>query len=366
MKERILALTRALVEIPTPTGREEALHPLLIEVLEGCGFSVELQRTSVGRRNLLARRGESPLLLVTHLDTFPAYTHPEPYRLRVEGEELIARGALDVKGQIAALLAAVESCEHPVQIALVVDEERFGTGSRELTVDSRIRGAVVLEPTDLHPAPAQAGAVDFTAILYGKAAHGSLPQRGESAILKAFELIRAIEALPFLRARHPLFPDGPRVTVGTIQGGFEPMVVPNTCRLEADVRFLPGVELEAALEELTRCLQSFGTEFILGDADPPFEISPEEPVYRLLAQAAGDALGEERRPVGMPSWTDAANLVQKGIPTVVFGAGDLARAHSDREAVSLGDLERLAQILIRLMERGATEEGWTGSGSGPS
>jgi acetylornithine deacetylase/succinyl-diaminopimelate desuccinylase-like protein len=328
---------------------EEALHPLLIEALEGCGFSVELQRTGVGRRNLLAKRGESPLLIATHLDTFPAYTHPEPYRLRVEGEELIARGALDVKGQIAALLAAVESCDHPVQVALVVDEERFGTGSRELALDPYVRGAVVLEPTDLHPAPAQAGAVDFTAIVYGKAAHGSLPQRGESAILKAFQLIQAIEALPFMRMRHPLFPDGPRVTVGTIQGGFEPMVVPNTCRLEADVRFLPGVELEAALQELTGCLQAFGTEFILGDADPPFEIPREEPIYRLLARAVEGVLGERRPPVGMPSWTDAANLVQKGIPTVVFGAGDLAVAHSDREAVSLSDLERLARVLIRLM-----------------
>lgn len=351
MKERILELTRALVETPTPTGVEEALHPLLIEVLEGCGFAVELQRTGVGRRNLLARRGESPLLIVTHLDTFPAYTHPEPYRLRREGDELIARGALDVKGQIAALLAAVERCDRPIQVALVVDEERFGTGSRELNVDPQIRGAVVLEPTDLHPAPAQAGAVDFTAIVYGKAAHGSLPQRGESAILKAFELIRAIEALPFMSATHPLFPDGPRVTVGTIQGGFEPMVVPNTCRLEADVRFLPGVELEAALQELTQCLQSFQTEFILGDADPPFEISQEEPVYRLLTQAVQDVLGEERRPVGMPSWTDAANLVQKGIPTVVFGAGDLAVAHSDREAVALSDLEALTRVLIRLIEK---------------
>lgn len=273
---------------------------------------------------------------------------------------MIARGVLDVKGQIAALLAAVERCEHPVRIALVVDEERFGTGSRELAVDPSVRGAVVLEPTNLHPAPAQAGAVDFTAIVYGRAAHGSVPQRGESAILKAFELIRAIEALPFMRAKHPLFPDGPRVTVGTIQGGFEPMVVPNTCRLEADVRFLPGVELEAALQELTHCLRSFGTEFILGDADPPFEISREEPIYRLMTRAVEDALGGGRPPVGMPSWTDAANLVQKGIPTVVFGAGDLAVAHSDREAVSLSGLEALARVLSRLMELAAAPEGWNG------
>ncbi len=348
LSARILEFTQELVETPTPTGREEDLHPFLKDVLEGCGFEVSFQQVGTRGHNLIARRGESSLLIATHIDTFPAYTHPEPYTLRREVDLLIGRGVVDVKGQIAALLAAVEACDAPVQIALVVDEERYGTGSRELDVQAQ--AAVVLEPTDLHPAPAQAGAVDFIAIVYGRAAHGSVPHRGENALLKAYELIQAIEELPFLKARHPLFPEQPWVTVGVIQGGFEPMVVPNACRFEADVRVLPGVKIEEALHQLMDCFTRFGAEFILGDAEPPFELSQDEPIFQALNQAISEALGEPRPAVGMPSWTDAANLVRKGLPTVVFGAGDLAVAHSDFEHVRLSDLVALARVLRRLLE----------------
>ncbi len=348
---RIVELAEELVETPTPTGREEDLHPFLKSVLEGCGFDVELQRVGPRGHNLVARRGDTPLLIATHVDTFPAYTHPEPYTLRREVDLLIGRGVVDVKGQIAALLAAVEARpDLPAQIALVVDEERYGTGSRELEIPEGVRAAVVLEPTDLHPAPAQAGAVDFVAIVYGRAAHGSVPHRGENALLKAYELIRALEELPFLKHKHPLFPEQPRLTVGVVQGGFEPMVVPNACRFEADVRILPGVDFEDALHQLMDCFARFGAEFVLGDAEPPFELAPDEPVLRALSQAIEEALGEPRPAVGMPSWTDAANLVRKGVPTVVFGAGDLAVAHSDFEHVRLSDLVALARVLTRLLE----------------
>jgi len=348
ISDRILEIATRLVETPTPTGREEALLPYLKDNLNGCGFSVEEQEVSRGGYNLLASRGESPLLILTHLDTFPAYTHPEPYKLRSEGDLLVGRGILDVKGQIAALLAAVEACDLPCKIALVADEERSGTGSEELEVEAE--AAVVLEPTGLHPAPAQAGALELSVIVYGRAAHGSVPQRGENAIMKAYELIHELEGLKFLRARHPLFPEGGLITIGTIRGGFEPLVVPSFCRLELDLRLLPGVMPEQALRELRGLLSRFDAELILSDADPPMEVSQDEEIFKLLSRAIEEALGEARPPVGMPSWTDAANLVNKGIPAVVFGAGDLAAAHSDFEHVSLRELEGLARVLIRLLE----------------
>jgi acetylornithine deacetylase/succinyl-diaminopimelate desuccinylase len=347
ISERILEIAARLVETPTPTGREEALLPYLRGLLEGCGFSVEEQEISRGGYNLLASRGESPLLLLAHIDTFPAYTHPEPYKFRREGDLLIGRGIVDVKGQMAALISAVKACDLPCQIALVADEERSGTGSEELEVEAE--AAVVLEPTKLHPAPVQAGALELAIIVYGKAAHGSVPHRGENAIMKAFKLIKALEDLPFLKTRHPLF-EGELLTVGAIRGGFEPLVVPSFCRLELDLRLLPGIMPERALRELRELLGRFDAELILSEADPPIEVSQDEQIFKLLSRAIEEALGEARPPVGMPSWTDAANLVDKGIPAVVFGAGDLAAAHSDFEHVSLEELERLTRVLIRLLE----------------
>jgi len=128
-------LVRVLVETPTPTGSEQALFPFLMDYLQAHEFTVTEQEvterhplTPPGEyRNLLARRGESRLLISAHLDTFPAYTHPQPYTLREEDDRLIARGVVDIKGQIAALLFAIAQTDAPCQIAFVCDEERGGT-----------------------------------------------------------------------------------------------------------------------------------------------------------------------------------------------------------------------------------------------
>ena len=124
LRARVRELAAILVQTPTPSGNEAALYPFLTGVLQACGFRVERQMTSLGRENLVARRGQSTLLFSAHVDTYPAYTHPEPYRLRQENDRPIGRGVADCKGQIAALLCAVELVEAPCQIAFGVDEER--------------------------------------------------------------------------------------------------------------------------------------------------------------------------------------------------------------------------------------------------
>ncbi|MFA0742383.1 MAG: hypothetical protein DFNUSKGM_002506, partial [Candidatus Fervidibacter sacchari] len=120
-EQHLLELVRILVETPTPTGNEKALFPFLTDYLQSHGFTVSEQEvterhplTPPGEySNLIAKRGESRLLISAHLDTFPAYSHPQPYTLRQEGDKLIGRGVVDIKGQIAALLLAVSQTSSP-------------------------------------------------------------------------------------------------------------------------------------------------------------------------------------------------------------------------------------------------------------
>jgi len=347
LRARVRELAAVLVETPTPSGNEAALYPFLTGVLQACGFHVERQMTSLGRENLVARRGRSTLLFSAHVDTYPAYTHPEPYRLRQENDRLIGRGVVDCKGQIAALLGAVELVDAPCQIAFVVDEERTALGSREVQVEAE--GVIVLEPTELRPVIAHAGAIELEVTVYGRAAHGSAPQCGENAILKAMRVIEEIAHLPFLGQTHPLFPPAPWVTLGKIEGGLDTMVVPNRCTFQMDVRVLPGVSIGTACEQLFDLAARHGAELTILDVSEPSEVDAQQKIVRALMAAHEAITGGRPTPCGYYSFTDATHYLQRGFPAVVYGAGSLGVAHSDHEWVALEELEIAARVFAHVI-----------------
>jgi len=347
LRARMRELAAALVQTPTPSGNEAALYPFLTGVLQACGFHVERQMTSLGRENLVARRGRSTLLFSAHVDTYPAYTHPEPYRLREENGRLIGRGVVDCKGQIAALLSAVELVDAPCQIAFVVDEERTALGSREVQVEAE--GVIVLEPTELRPVIAHAGAIELEVAVYGRAAHGRTPHCGENAVLKAMRVIEEIARLPFLAQTHPLFPPVPWVTLGKIEGGFDTMVVPNRCTFQMDVRVLPGVSIRTACEQLFALAAQHGAELTILDVSEPSEMDAQHRVVRALMAAHEAITGERPTPCGYYSFTDATHYLQRGFPAVVYGAGSLGVAHSDHEWVALDELEIAARVFAHVI-----------------
>lgn len=340
-------LAKKLVSFPTTAGREGLILEFLEEALRGCGFAVSRQPVPGAGENLIAARGEGGVWLVTHLDVFPPYEHPQPFSPRVEGEELVGRGAVDTKGQLAALLSALATTQAPAQVALVVDEESLGRGSAALEVPPGIVGAVVLEPTGLRLAPAEAGSLGLFLITTGKEAHGSLPWRGKSAVELAFSLYEKLKNLPFVSHTHPLFEQGGWVNLGRIQGGYDTMLVPNRCELELDIGFAPGLPAAQVAQQVRQALAEAETMEIT-DIWEPWETSLQEEIVRRVSQALAKVLGKVTL-WGMPSWTDGANLVRKGVPTVILGAGDLALAHSFREALPLPQLFSLSEVLAELL-----------------
>lgn len=350
-RKKLIELAESLIRVPTIAGREHLILEQLNEMLQDAGFSVQHQPVSgTGGDNLIASRGEGGPWFVTHVDVYPPYEHPQPFDpQRPDKDVLVGRGAVDTKGQIAALLWTLARTTEPVQAAFVVDEEELGRGSAALQVPDGCQGAVVLEPTNLRLAYAEAGSVGLEVSVQGKAAHGAMPWSGISAVDLAFRQYQRVQEQPFMQRRHPMFPRGGWINLGTIKGGHDTMVVPSHCFLEMEVGFAPGTTSEEVGEQIHEAMTD-AESIHMTDIWEPWETSCEEEVGRRMEEAIESATGNRPEHWGMPSWTDGANLVRMGVPTVVFGAGDLAVAHTWREALPISELETMADILTRFIQ----------------
>ena len=346
MKGEIREVLKKLVSIPSPTGEEERICLEVEEMLKSMNFSLTRQEVKPRAYNLIGKRGESSLLISTHLDTVHPYGHPNPYELLEEEGCFIGRGVVDAKGQLASLLVALNHSKGACQVALTVDEEGDGKGSEVLEIEAD--EALVLEPTNFEICLSQAGSLEYEIEVKGRATHSATPERGENAILKAYSLYQELHSLSIVKARHPLFPP-PAINLTKIEGGDFITLIPSTCKIQVDIHILPNVDIEKAREEIEGFLYSKGVSFRLIDVAHPFELSEIPKICDIIGEFM-ETKGKEKRFGGMRSWTDAANLFKKRMKPVVFGAGDLAIAHSEKEWVRADDLLFLTELLIYLID----------------
>ena len=171
---------------------------------------------------------------------------PEQFSPRVEGDRLYGRGAYDMKGGLAAMMCAMRDLAEQdrvrVRFVCVPDEESEDIDTR--STDEVVRGgftgdfAITGEPTDLHVGVQAKGVLAFRLNVHGRSAHGSTPWLGDNAVLKAIDVFRRIESLPFSRESSELF-DRPSVNLGRIHGGDALNKVPDLCTMVVDIRYLP-------------------------------------------------------------------------------------------------------------------------------
>jgi acetylornithine deacetylase/succinyl-diaminopimelate desuccinylase-like protein len=355
--ERITELTAALVAVPTDEREAEA-QELIASWLTPAGFDCALVELAPNRTNLIAQRGTGGTFLCSHVDTHPPHDHPDPLICKRQGELLVGRGVLDAKGQIAALVAAVEAePAAPVLVAITCDEERTGMGSERIQLPAgpwAEDGGVVLEPTDFAVCTAQTGHVDVHVGVSGTSGHAYATDESGSPIDAVLAVIEGLETCSFLKATHPLL-GRPRRNVGRISGGEHPWRRPARAELDLTLGVVPGTDIAEAEAEVHKRLDDIahrwgarGTSFLfdITDRSEPIEIADDLPIANRIA----DAMGLPLEPAGMPSWTDAGYLLLKhNQPCVVFGAGELGPAHSNYEWVRLADLVRLAGVLRTLI-----------------
>lgn len=375
-------LLRDLVAIPSvnPMGRplsgpeyfEHRVTAYLEDFFRGLGVRYERQPVEPLRENIVAYfdvpGSYQTLMFEAHQDTVPVENMIiDPYGAKIDNGRLYGRGACDIKGGMASMLSAFARLvrEKPrgaqsVIMACAVDEEFTFRGVLELVLRGpRPDMAIVAEPTGLNIVNAHKGVVRWHLKTAGRACHSSAPEQGINAIYRMARLLTGIEqfASELTGTRTDPLLGHPTLSVGRIEGGVSVNVVPESCRIEIDRRVVNGEEPARAPDDLAVFLRQFpGIDFPF-ESEPPWMCKPalsprgsEEVVMRL--GHAIDAVRGSHKVMAVPYGTDASTLAEAEIPSVVFGPGDIAKAHTCNEWVPLDEVEQASEILYRFAVRG--------------
>jgi succinyl-diaminopimelate desuccinylase len=349
MSEELVALAKRLIGYDT--SEPEA-------VLEVAGFvkgwlearGIEASTTEV--RGLPVMRAEvgpqdaPTVVLHGHLDVVPG--RPGQFDPRVEGDRLYGRGAYDMKGALAAMLIVTASMSDQekvrVRLGIVGDEESEEEKDRgtDHLVDSGFLGdfAITGEPTDLHIGVEAKGVLAVRLEVSGIAAHGATPWLGDNAVLKALDVFRSIESLPFARHSSELF-DRPSINLGRIWGGDALNKVPDRCVIDVDIRYLPDQDPGALLAEMKDLPD---TEVLNTFTRPPAVVDRDSALVRALREAAAAHHDGEPMSVGRDGASDAVSFLRVGVPAVEFGPVGEGH-HGPEEWVSISSLESYRQAL---------------------
>jgi acetylornithine deacetylase/succinyl-diaminopimelate desuccinylase-like protein len=365
-------LLRELIALPSvnpaflpeqhPRAGEQRVGDFLAATAASAGLDVEFQPVTDGRSNLLARLTPSQkpsrrVLLAPHMDTVNA--QDSQFTPRKQNGKIYGRGACDTKGSIAAMLGALSrlarSGKRPDQTEIIfvglIDEESAQAGSRAL-VRTKLKAdlAIVGEPTRLQVVTAHKGSLWLKMETHGKAAHGALPYLGVNAVhtmARVVELLETDYARQLRQRRHPLL-GMPTVNVGAISGGTQANIVPDYCSILVDRRTLPGEEekrITAAIHSLLRAKGLKATFCNLRDTPwLPLETNVKLPLVAQLLKTM-----RQTKPAGVNFFSDASVLSQGGIPSVLFGPGDIAHAHTTDEWVETSSLDRAEAMLLQFL-----------------
>ena len=292
------------------------------------------------------------IVLHGHLDVVPA--RPEQFSPRLDGDRLFGRGAYDMKGGLAGMMLAVHDLAAQdgvrVHFVCVADEESEELEQRgsDYLVEQGYLGdfAITGEPTDMHIGIQAKGVLAMRIEVTGTAAHGSTPWIGDNAVLKAIDVFRQIEILPFARESSDLF-DRPSINLGRIVGGDALNKVPDLCAIDVDVRYLPGQnadDIRAAVDELpdARVVKVFHRQPAIVERDNPFVQALGEAIARV-APPDGEQLS-----VGRDGASDAISFLEAGVPAVECGPVG-AGHHGPEEWVSVRSLGEYRKALVEFV-----------------
>jgi acetylornithine deacetylase len=340
-------------------------------------YSAEIEREhAVGVVGAMGA-GEGPTLVLNgHVDVVPAGERDRwsvpPWEATIADGRVYGRGTADMKGALCCALSAVRAIRDAgidvpgaVKIQSVVGEEDGGMGTLAAIERGHTgEGAIVLEPTELMVAPAQAGAYNFRITVPGKAAHGALRTEGVSpfdAYLPLYDALRDFERRRNEAVDDPLFSDYDipfALCIGTLRSGIwastvaetltcegrlgvSPHEDPETVRRDFEATIAAAADADPWLHDHPPTVEWWGAQF-----DPAFT-DPTDPIVQTLTETHHAASGTEAVLRGMPYGADMRLLVRVGdTPTVLYGPGDVRRAHAPDEFVPTDELVTATKALI--------------------
>lgn len=344
---------------------EEEIATFISDTLSDLSISCEIEALSPGRVNITGRlpgTGDGPsLMLNAHTDTVGVTGMEEPFSGRIDGNRMFGRGSYDMKGSIAAILAAAKALkENDIQLngdlilSFVADEEFESIGAQALVKKVKADAAIVTEPTDLNLCLAHRGFGVFKLTTKGKTAHGGRHEHGVDANLLMGSVLSELNKLAQLlpeETNHPLCGQA-SLHVPLISGGRSLFVYSNNCTIHIERRTIPGDTKEKVTDELQSIidrLSSENPEFRATLEDEiwrsPYEIKASSPIVSAT-KAAAESLGEAPSIIGHSWWEDSAILGEAGMETVILGPTG-GGIHEDVEWVELDSVYGLSEILYR-------------------
>lgn len=379
--EDVIGLTKRLVQIESTnpgTGEREAAA-YICRYLSESQAAVIRDETVNGRCNLIAEipaeqgMGERALVLICHMDTVvvgDGWTK-DPFGAEEINGRIYGRGSCDMKSGLACALSAFKKTalevragkrrlSRPLRLICTVDEEGDMAGVEHVVRKGYVTAedlVLDLEPTDGQIQMAHKGRLWIRLDIQGVTAHASRPEQGADAVAAAAEMIVGIregfEAFPI----HAEMGKS-TVTFGQIQGGYQPYVVPNRCRVWMDCRLAPPIDTEKVVELIQETSRSvrrrsagIHVRYQITGERPYIEENRESWLLRELQRATRAVCGRGADVSVFPGYTDTAVVAGMlgNAECMSYGPGDLAYAHKPDESVACRDIERCERVLLELI-----------------
>jgi putative selenium metabolism hydrolase len=378
-KHDVIAFTQALIRLPSESGDEGPVVDRVLEEMRVLGFD-EVWRDATGNAvGIINGAHPGPtILLDAHCDTVGIapgvpWQH-EPFGGTIEGDLLFGRGAMDMKGALAAMVfgaAAVERAHLAGRVAVtasVMEENLEGAALKPVVESVGAAYVVIGEATDLNLARGGRGRAEIHLETVGRPAHSSTPHLGRNAVHDMRRVIEIVEGLP-LPAPDPLLGPGVLALTDIISEPYPGYsVIPSRCRVTYDRRLLAGEREADLLDALTGAVaaavsaqpalaglelhatiaqgehHTYTGAILRGAKFLPAWLLPESDPFVQAAYRGLQSAGLHPRFGAYGFCTNAAySAGQAGIPTVGFGPGREEHAHIIDERVSVSALRAAAR-----------------------
>ena len=350
------------------------------DYLEGFGVTYRISTDATGQKAnlhaIIGPREAGGLALSGHVDTVPVDDQVwtgDPFTLRRRDGKLFARGSCDMKGFVAACLAAVPDLQalplvRPLHLFISYDEEVGCGGVKRLIQDLGESGlrpdlCVVGEPSGMRPILAHKGKLNVKVTVRGLTGHSSDPSKGVNAVQAAGEAIAWIAREARRLAVEGPFEDGfdpPHTTVhvGTVEGGTILNIIPERAAFTMEWRPIPGDLPHRHLERMQACFAetiepamkavhpACGFRYEIPLEMPGMALPADHTLATVVKQVAGS------NSAGKVAYgTEGGFFENAGIPTIICGPGHIAQAHQPDEWIAESELSRCDGFIRRIAER---------------
>ncbi|MBN1848851.1 MAG: M20/M25/M40 family metallo-hydrolase [Deltaproteobacteria bacterium] len=356
--QRLKRLFHRMVDIYSPTGKEEELADYVRGYLKRKGLPVSLQEVDENRHNVLVVPPDTDIqiALVGHLDTVSAY-ELEEYGYSEEGDIITGLGTADMKGGCAAMMEAyltlwrAGQTRLPVALCLVVGEEEEGDGAAQLVKEYHFPWVIIGEPTNLVPCLSHYGYAEIQVSTQGKRVHASLAGAASNAVQALLNVLLRISR--HIQRKRPDLGLNIRDLYSS-QSGF---ASPDYCEAWLDLHLPPSAPMGEIVTEVEEIFakekkrhQAVEGECRIATMIGGYELPEKGPVVNALKSIFNERAWEWS-PRAFKSHSDANQLWAAGIKTLLFGPGSIEYAHAPQEAVAFQQVIWAAEVYKDLMLR---------------